>query len=186
MPTKTCPLFRSRSSGRRLSVRNSPQEILVRNVRPTGCGGYASLVAMPIHPPSPLQFPTAHNSSPNPTPGSAQGISPGRAGRRIVALDRMPEGKTVRRKLSQPAKCKGSYALGQAIARRRIPERGRVVGVLNVDGHVGRPSWNKHHSHSLGQPRRLAAPATTDQAPSRCSSAYVNCTSCRIRVWSRS
>src|SRR2546429_6725424 len=74
----------------------------------------------------------------------------------------MPEVKTLRRKLSQLAKRKGSYKLGQEIARRRIRERGRVVGFLYVDGHVR--AYHGKHTIPKGYvtSRRLAAPATTD------------------------
>src|SRR5437588_4591 len=75
-------------------------------------------------------------------PEALKEYSPGELGR-IVGLDRMPEVKTLRRKLSQLAKRKGSYKLGQEIARRRIRERGRVVGFLYVDGHV-RAYHGKH------------------------------------------
>src|SRR5207248_10380927 len=60
-------------------------------------------------------------------PEALKEYSPGELGR-IVGLDRMPEVKTLRRKLSQLAKRKGSYKLGQEIARRRIRERGREIG----------------------------------------------------------
>jgi transposase len=55
---------------------------------------------------------------------------------RVVGLDRMPEVKTLRRKLSQLAAKKGSYQLAQELARQRIQERGQVLGFLYVDGHV--------------------------------------------------
>ncbi|HEX2696886.1 MAG TPA: hypothetical protein VHM28_04210, partial [Anaerolineales bacterium] len=81
---------------------------------------------------------------------------------RIVGLDRMPEVKTLRRKLSRLAARKGSYALGREVAQRRIREHGRVLGFLYVDGHVRA----YHGRHPLPKAyvsrRRLAAPATTD------------------------
>src|SRR6059058_3364074 len=94
-------------------------------------------------------------------PEALKEYSPGELGR-IVGLDRMPEVKTLRRKLSQLAKRKGSYKLGQEIARRRIRERGRVVGFLYVDGHVR--AYHGKHTIPKGYvtSRRLAAPATTD------------------------
>src|SRR6266581_5389924 len=96
-----------------------------------------------------------------PRPEALKEYSPGELGR-IVGLDRMPEVKTLRRKLSQLAKRKGSYKLGQEIARRRIRERGRVVGFLYVDGHV-RAYHGKHTIPKAYITRaRLAAPATTD------------------------
>lgn len=54
---------------------------------------------------------------------------------RIVGLDRMPEVKTLRRKLSRLASLKGSYRLGREVARKRIAERGKVLGFLYIDGH---------------------------------------------------
>jgi prepilin-type processing-associated H-X9-DG protein len=83
-------------------------------------------------------------------------------GRRRVGLDRMPEVKTLRRKLPQLAKRKGSSALGQAIAQRRIRERGRVVGFLYVDGHVRAYHGKRTIPKAYVSRMRLAAPATTD------------------------
>lgn len=96
-----------------------------------------------------------------PRPEALKEYSPGELGR-IVGLDRMPEVKTLRRKLSQLAKRKGSYALGQAIAQRRIRERGRVVGFLYVDGHVRAYHGKRTIPKAYVSRRRLAAPATTD------------------------
>ena len=74
----------------------------------------------------------------------------------------MPEVKTLRRKLSQLAARKGSQALGQEIAQRRIREHGHVFGFLYVDGHV-RAYHGKHTIPKAYITRaRLAAPATTD------------------------
>lgn len=96
-----------------------------------------------------------------PRPEALKEYSPGELGR-IVGLDRMPEVKTLRRKLSQVAKRQGSYALGQAIAQRRIRERGRVVGFLYVDGHVRAYHGKRTIPKAYVSRRRLAAPATTD------------------------
>src|SRR6266550_3584941 len=62
---------------------------------------------------------------------------------RIVGLDRMPEVKTLRRKLSRLASLKGSHRLGREVARQRIAERGKVLGFLYIDGHV-RAYHGKH------------------------------------------
>ena len=87
---------------------------------------------------------------------------PGGNGPHYVGLDRMPEVKTLRRKLSRLAARKGSHALGREIAQRRIREHGRVVGFLYVDGHV-RAYHGKHTIPKAYVTRaRLAAPATTD------------------------
>jgi hypothetical protein len=49
---------------------------------------------------------------------------------RVVGLDRMPEVKTLRRKLARLAAGKGSFQLGQEIARQRIRKHGHVLGFL--------------------------------------------------------
>ena len=96
-----------------------------------------------------------------PRPEALKEYSPGELGR-IVGLDRMPEVKTLRRKLSQLAARKGSHALGQEIAQQRIREHGHVFGFLYVDGHV-RAYHGKHTIPKAYVTRvRLAAPATTD------------------------
>jgi len=74
----------------------------------------------------------------------------------------MPEVKTLRRKLARLAASKGSFQLGQEIARQRIREHGHVLGFLYVDGHV-RAYHGKHTIPKAYVTRaRLAAPATTD------------------------
>src|SRR6266705_4381141 len=96
-----------------------------------------------------------------PRPEALKEYSPGELGR-IVGLDRMPEVKTLRRKLSQLAARQGSQALGQEIAQQRIREHGHVFGFLYVDGHV-RAYHGKHTIPKAYVTRaRLAAPATTD------------------------
>src|SRR6266851_3875424 len=70
-----------------------------------------------------------------PRPEALKEYSPGELGR-IVGLDRMPEVKTLRRKLARLAALKGSYQLGYQIAQQRIAERGKVLGFLYIDGHV--------------------------------------------------
>jgi hypothetical protein len=96
-----------------------------------------------------------------PRPEMLKEYPPGELGR-IVGLDRMPEVKTLRRKLSQLAKRKGSYALGQEIAQQRIRERGHVVAFLYVDGHVRTYHGKRTLPKAYVTRRRLAAPATTD------------------------
>jgi hypothetical protein len=96
-----------------------------------------------------------------PRPETLKEYPPGELGR-IVGLDRVPEVKTLRRKLSQLAARKGSHALGREIAQRRIREHGRVFAFLYVDGHV-RAYHGKHTIPKAYVTRaRLAAPATTD------------------------
>src|SRR5207302_6051446 len=75
---------------------------------------------------------------------------------------RMPEVKTLRRKLARLAALKGSYRLGREIARQRITGRGKVLGFLYIDGHV-RAYHGKHQIPKAYVTRmHLAAPATTD------------------------
>ena len=96
-----------------------------------------------------------------PRPEMLKEYPPGVLGR-IVGLDRMPEVKTLRRKLSQLAARKGSNALGQTLAQRRIRDRGRVFGFLYVDGHVRAYHGKRILPKAYVSRRRLAAPATTD------------------------
>jgi hypothetical protein len=97
-----------------------------------------------------------------PRPETLKEYPPGELGR-IVGLDRMPEVKTLRRKLARLAAGKGrSFQLGQEIARQRIREHGHVLGFLYIDGHV-RAYHGKHTIPKAYVTRaRLAAPATTD------------------------
>ena len=80
----------------------------------------------------------------------------------IIGLDRMPEVKTLRRKLARLAQTKKSQELGRELAQRRVRERGRLFGFLYVDGHVR----TYHGKHSIPKAfdtrKRLAVPATTD------------------------
>jgi DNA-binding CsgD family transcriptional regulator len=96
-----------------------------------------------------------------PRPEALKEYPPGELGR-IVGLDRMPEVKTLRRKLARLASLKGSYRLGREIAQQRIAERGKVLGFLYIDGHV-RAYHGKHTIPKAYVTRmHLAAPATTD------------------------
>ena len=96
-----------------------------------------------------------------PRPETLKEYPPGELGR-IVGLDRMPEVKTLRRKLARLASLKGSHQLGRDIARQRIAERGKVLGFLYIDGHV-RAYHGKHTIAKAYVTRmHLAAPATTD------------------------
>ena len=96
-----------------------------------------------------------------PQPETLKEYPPGELGR-IVGLDRIPEVKTLRRKLARLASLKGSYQLGREIARQRIAERGKVLGFLYIDGHV-RAYHGKHTIPKAYVTRmHLAAPASTD------------------------
>jgi prepilin-type processing-associated H-X9-DG protein len=81
---------------------------------------------------------------------------------RIVGLDRAPEVKTLRRKLTRLAALGGAEQLGRELARRRVEEHGEALGFLYLDGHVrvyhGKRPIPKAHVARM----RLSLPATTD------------------------
>jgi hypothetical protein len=81
---------------------------------------------------------------------------------RILGLDRAPEVKTLRRKLSRLAGLGRSTRFGRALAERRVAARGALMGFLYVDGHVrvfhGKTTLPKTHVARM----RLSMPATTD------------------------
>ncbi|MCP4966556.1 MAG: helix-turn-helix domain-containing protein [bacterium] len=81
---------------------------------------------------------------------------------RILGLDRAPEVKTVRRKLTRLASYHQAECLGAELARLRVAERGRMMGFLYIDGHVrvyhGQRTIPKAHVARM----RLSMPATTD------------------------
>jgi len=81
---------------------------------------------------------------------------------RVLGLDRAPEVKTLRRKLSRLAAFGRAADLGRALAQKRVEDRGAAMGFLYVDGHVrvyhGKRTLPKAHVAR----RRLAMPATTD------------------------
>jgi transposase len=96
-----------------------------------------------------------------PRPETLKEYAPDDLGR-IVGLDRLPEVKTLRRKLARLASRKASQEFGRELARRRIAERGRMMGFLYLDGHV-RAYHGKHTIPKAYLARtRLAVPATTD------------------------
>jgi hypothetical protein len=81
---------------------------------------------------------------------------------RLLGLDRAPEVKTLRRKLTRLAAYHCANELGSELARRRVAQRGHLMGFLYVDGHV-RAYHGKHPISSAYVARRhLAMPATTD------------------------
>ena len=96
-----------------------------------------------------------------PRPETLKEYAPADLGR-IVGLDRLPEVKTLRRKLARLAARKTSQEFGRELARRRIAERGRMMGFLYIDGHV-RAYHGKHTIPKAYLTRtRLAVPGTTD------------------------
>ena len=87
--------------------------------------------------------------------------SPGDLGR-LLGLDRAPEVKTLRRKLTRLAAFGQATAFGRLLAERRVALRGNALGFLYVDGHVrvyhGRHALPKIHVARM----RLSMPGTTD------------------------
>jgi len=81
---------------------------------------------------------------------------------RLLGLDRAPEVKTLRRKLTRLAAHHQAERLGAELARRRVELRGQAMGFLYVDGHVrvyhGKHSIPKAHVARM----RISLPATTD------------------------
>lgn len=81
---------------------------------------------------------------------------------RLLGLDRAPEVKTLRRKLSRLARSGGATLFGQLLAERRVATLGAALGFLYVDGHVrvyhGQRDIPKAHVARM----RIALPATTD------------------------
>ncbi|MEK6716150.1 MAG: putative transposase, partial [candidate division NC10 bacterium] len=81
---------------------------------------------------------------------------------RVLGLDRAPEVKTLRRKLSRLAAFGRAAEFGRALAQRRVADRGAAMGFLYIDGHVrvyhGQRTLPKAHVARM----RLAMPATTD------------------------
>lgn len=81
---------------------------------------------------------------------------------RLLGLDRAPEMKTLRRKLSVLARATRAEAFGRALASERVKGREELAGLLYVDGHVrayhGERTLPKTHVVRLGS----VLPATTD------------------------
>jgi len=82
---------------------------------------------------------------------------------RVLGLDRAPEVKTLRRRLTRLAAHHCAEQLGAELARLRVNQRGNLMGFLYVDGHVRayhgqRPIASKAYVAR----RHLAMPASTD------------------------
>jgi prepilin-type processing-associated H-X9-DG protein len=81
---------------------------------------------------------------------------------RVLGLDRAPEVKTLRRKLSTLAAFGRAVEFGRELARRRVMAHNEAMGFLYADGHVR----VYHGSHEIPKThvarRRLAMPATSD------------------------
>jgi prepilin-type processing-associated H-X9-DG protein len=81
---------------------------------------------------------------------------------RIIGLDRAPEVKTVRRKLTRLAMYHRAERLGYELAQDRVEQRGSRMGFLYVDGHVRVYHGKRTLPKAFVPLRRLAMPATTD------------------------
>jgi len=96
------------------------------------------------------------------TPEQLAGQAPGEIGR-LLGLDRVPEVKTLRRKLGELAAQRHAAAFHRGLAARWLAQDAEPLGFLYVDGHV-RPYHG--HQHRLPEAhvarRRLCLPATTD------------------------
>lgn len=96
-----------------------------------------------------------------PRPEMLKEYAPGDLGR-VIGLDRMPEVKTLRRKLARLAAKQRSHDLGRELAKLRIDARGRVVGFLYVDGHVRAYHGKRTIAKTYRTRTRTAGPGTTD------------------------
>lgn len=81
---------------------------------------------------------------------------------RLLGLDRAPEVKTLRRKLTRLAAYQRAEQLGAELARVRVDQRGQLMGFLYVDGHVRAYHGQRRISQAFVARRHLAMPATTD------------------------
>lgn len=82
---------------------------------------------------------------------------------RLLGLDRAPEVKTLRRRLTRLAAHHRAEQLGAELARLRVEQRGHLMGFLYIDGHVR--AYHGHRSiasKAYVARRHLAMPATTD------------------------
>jgi transposase len=81
---------------------------------------------------------------------------------RLLGLDRAPEVKTLRRKLTRLAGFGRAIDFGRRLAQRRVRDFGDAMGFLYIDGHVrayhGKRTLPKAHVARM----RIAMPATTD------------------------
>ena len=81
---------------------------------------------------------------------------------RVLGLDRAPEVKTLRRKLTRLAQAGRAAEFGRALAQERMASHGQAMGFLYVDGHV-RVYHGKHRLPKTHVARmRLPMPATSD------------------------
>ena len=82
---------------------------------------------------------------------------------RLLGLDRAPEVKTLRRRLTHIAAQHCAEQLGAELARMRVDQRGHRMGFLYVDGHVRAYHGQRPiTSNAYVARRHLAMPASTD------------------------
>lgn len=81
---------------------------------------------------------------------------------RFLGLDRTPEVKTLRNKLSRLAEAGKAEIFGWKLAQRRVAQRGSMLGFLYVDGHVRVYHGLRRIPKAYATRMRLALPATTD------------------------
>ena len=82
---------------------------------------------------------------------------------RLLGLDRAPEVKTLRRRITRLAAHHCAEQLGAELARLRVGQRGHLMGFLYVDGHVRAYHGQRTIASKAYVARRhLAMPASTD------------------------
>lgn len=81
---------------------------------------------------------------------------------RLLGLDRAPEVKTLRRKLTDLAGFQKAELFGRKLAQTRVARRGAMMGFLYMDGHVRVYHGKKRIPKTYSTRMRLALPATTD------------------------
>jgi hypothetical protein len=95
-------------------------------------------------------------------PERMQFEAPGELGT-LLGLDRAPETKTIRRKLTEMVERGQASRLSAGFAERWVQQAPRALGYLYVDGHVRAYNGEKHRlTKTHVARRRLCMPATTD------------------------
>lgn len=90
------------------------------------------------------------------------GHAPGELGQ-LLGLDRVPEVKTLRRKLAEMGEQQRAAQFAAALAERWAADDPEELGILYVDGHVNAYSGRKHPlPKTFVQKRRQCLPAATD------------------------
>jgi DNA-binding CsgD family transcriptional regulator len=80
----------------------------------------------------------------------------------ILGLDRAPEVKTVRRKLTRLAASHKATQLGETLARIRVEQRSAMMGFLYVDGHVRAYHGKRDIPKTHVARTRISMPAVSD------------------------